>query len=123
MSLRDQLRRALPEAMRAREKTAVSALRATLAALDNAEAVPVDASALRGQAIEQVPVGAGATEAERRVLGEEEDVVRIVRAEVEERLRAAEQVEGTAHAGRLRDEAEVLLRFLEPAAGHGSATP
>ncbi|HEY8982934.1 MAG TPA: hypothetical protein VIU15_25570 [Streptomyces sp.] len=124
MSLRDQLRRALPEAMRAREKTAVSALRATLAALDNAEAVPVDASALRGQAIGEVPVGAGATEAERRVLGEL-DVVRIVRAEVDERLRAAEQVEGTAHAGRLRDEAEVLLRFLEPglAAGHGSGTP
>jgi uncharacterized protein YqeY len=36
------MRQALPEAMRARDKVAVSALRATLAALDNAEAVPVD---------------------------------------------------------------------------------
>jgi uncharacterized protein YqeY len=36
------MRQALPEAMRARDRTAVSALRATLAALDNAEAVPVD---------------------------------------------------------------------------------
>ncbi len=98
--------------MRARDKVAVSALRATLAALDNAEAVPVDAAALRGQAIEAVPVGAGATEAERRVLGEGE-VVRIVRGEVEERLGAAGLVEGSAHAERLRAEAAVLARFLE----------
>ncbi|MFM9608194.1 hypothetical protein DF268_43710 [Streptomyces sp. V2] len=122
MALRDLLRQALPDAMRARDKVAVSALRATLAALDNAEAVPVDASVLRGQAIEAVPVGAGATEAERRELGEG-DVVRIVRGEVEERLGAAGQVEGTAHAERLRAEARVLLRFLEPGAGGGPRTP
>ncbi|QNP75043.1 hypothetical protein IAG44_40275 [Streptomyces roseirectus] len=111
MVLRDQMRRALPEAMRARDKVAVSALRATLAALDNAEAVPVEAGALRGQAIEEAAVGVGATEVERRVLGES-DVERIVREEVDERLRAARQVEGTAHAERLRGEAEVLVRFL-----------
>ncbi|KND28679.1 GatB/YqeY domain-containing protein [Streptomyces acidiscabies] len=122
MSLRDLLRQALPDAMRARDKVAVSALRATLAALDNAEAVPVDAGVLRGQAIEAVPVGVGATEAARRVLGEG-DVVRIVRGEVDERLGAAGQVEGTAHAERLLAEAQVLLRFLEATAGSGPRTP
>ncbi|MGJ5992670.1 hypothetical protein [Streptomyces acidiscabies] len=122
MSLRDLLRQALPDAMRARDKVAVSALRATLAALDNAEAVRVDSAALRGQAIEAVPVGVGATEAQRRVLGEG-DVVRIVRGEVDERLGAAGQVEGTAHAERLLAEAQVLLRFLEATAGGGPRTP
>jgi hypothetical protein len=54
------MRQALPEAMSARDKAAVSALRSALAALDNAEAVPVDGSAARGLAIEQSPVGVGA---------------------------------------------------------------
>ncbi len=79
MSLRVRMRQALPDAMRARDKAAVSALRATLAALDNAEAVPVDEAELRGLALELSPVGAGATEAARRVLSER-DVADIVRA-------------------------------------------
>ncbi|MEU7963650.1 hypothetical protein AB0D09_09310 [Streptomyces sp. NPDC049097] len=101
--------------MRARDKAAVSALRATLAALDNAEAVPVDEADLRGLALEQSPVGAGATEAVRRELSEG-GVVQIVRAEAAERLDAAEQLTAPAHAdraARLRAEAAVLLRFLD----------
>ncbi|RKN37003.1 hypothetical protein [Streptomyces hoynatensis] len=105
--------------MRARDKVAVSALRATLAALDNAEAVPVDEAATRGQALEQSPVGAGATEAARRELSERA-VAEIVRAEAGERLTAAARLTAPAHAGhaaRLRAEAEVLLRLLDgPAA-------
>lgn len=88
MSLRPRMRQALPEAMRARDKAAVSALRSTLAALDNAEAVPLDESATPGPAIEQTPTGAGATEAARRELSEH-TVAGIVRAEAEERLEAA----------------------------------
>jgi uncharacterized protein YqeY len=101
--------------MRARDKAAVSALRATLAALDNAEAVAVDDAALRGQALEEAPVGAGATEAARREL-REGDVVDIVRAEAAERLDAATQLTAPAHAdraARLRAEADVLLRLLD----------
>ncbi|MEU3522444.1 hypothetical protein AB0E62_00965 [Streptomyces sp. NPDC038707] len=101
--------------MRARDKAAVSALRATLAALDNAEAVPVDEAAPRGVAIEQSPVGAGTTEAERRELSEP-DVIDAVRAEAAERLAAAEQLTAPAHAdraARLRAEAAVLLGFLD----------
>ncbi|MEV5433323.1 hypothetical protein [Streptomyces sp. NPDC052701] len=109
--------------MRARDKAAVSALRATLAALDNAEAVPVDEAGARGAALEQSPVGAGATEAARRALSER-GVVDIVRAEAAERLDAAAQLTAPAHAGRaarLRAEAAVLLRFLDE--GDGDGTP
>ncbi|WP_329572065.1 hypothetical protein [Kitasatospora sp. NBC_01266] len=101
--------------MRARDKAAVSALRATLAALDNAEAVPVGEAGLRGLALEQSPVGVGVTEAVRRELSER-DVVDVVRAEVAERLEVAAQLTAPAHAdraARLRTEAAVLLRFLE----------
>ncbi|MEU1670972.1 hypothetical protein ABZ752_02930 [Streptomyces roseifaciens] len=106
--------------MRARDKVAVSALRATLAALDNAEAVPVDEPELRGAALEHSPVGAGATEAPRRELSER-IMVDVVRAEAAERLEAAAQLTALAHAdraARLRAEAAVLLRFLD---GPGTA--
>lgn len=119
MILRARLRQALPEAMRARDKAAVSALRATLAALDNAEAVPVGEAEARGLAIEQSPVGAGTTEAARRELSERR-VAEIVRAEATERLDVAAQLTAPAHADRvvrLREEAAVLLRFLD---GHDS---
>jgi uncharacterized protein YqeY len=109
------MRQALTEAMRARDKAAVSALRATLAALDNAEAVPVDGAATSGSALEQSPIGAGTTEALRRELTEA-DVVGIVRAEATERLEAAAQLTAPAHAGRvarLHAEAAVLLRLLD----------
>ena len=105
--------------MRARDKAAVSALRTTLAALDNAEAVTPDEAATRGGAIEQSPVGAGATEAARRELSESH-VADIVRAEATERLDAAEQLTSPTHADRvaqLRAEAAVLHRFLD---GHGA---
>ncbi|WP_093775658.1 hypothetical protein [Streptomyces sp. yr375] len=101
--------------MRARDKVAVSALRATLAALDNAEAVPVDEAELRGVALEQSPVGAGATEAVRCELSES-GVVDVVRAEAAERLEVAAQLTAPAHAdraARLREEAAILLRFLD----------
>ncbi|MEU6548710.1 hypothetical protein ABZ915_00270 [Streptomyces sp. NPDC046915] len=101
--------------MRARDKAAVSALRATLAALDNAEAVPVSETELRGLALEQSPVGVGVTEAARRELSEH-SVVDVVRAEAAERLQAAAQLTAPAHAARaarLRAEAAVLLGFLD----------
>ncbi|MEU7484689.1 hypothetical protein [Streptomyces sp. NPDC042319] len=100
--------------MRARDRTAVSALRATLSALDNAEAAPVDEAELRGVALEHSPAGAGATERERRELSER-DVADVVHAEAAERLDTAAQLTAPAHADRaaqLRAEAAVLLGFL-----------
>jgi uncharacterized protein len=115
MSLRLRMRQALLEAMRARDKAAVSALRAALAALDNAEAVPLDEAELRGSALEQAPVGVGVTEVARRDLSESR-VVEVVRTEVTERLEVAGGLTAPAHADRadrLRAEAAVLLRFLD----------
>lgn len=120
MSLRLRMRQALPDAMRARDKAAVSALRTTLAALDNAEAVPVDGAGPRASALERSPVGVGVTEAARRELTEGA-VADVVRAEAAERLDAAERLTTPAHAdraARLRAEAAVLLRFLD---GPGAA--
>jgi uncharacterized protein YqeY len=96
--------------MKSRDRAAVSALRATLAAIDNAEAVVVDDGVRRSLAIEDTPVGAGAAEAERRVLTEE-DVERIIQTEVAERETAAVEYEKAGHADRaaqLRAEAHVL---------------
>ncbi|MFF9911852.1 hypothetical protein [Streptomyces sp. NPDC013457] len=111
--------------MRARDKAAVSALRSTLAALDNAEAVPLTEDQLRGTALEASPAGVGATEAVRQELSEH-TVVELVRAEAAERLEAAEQLTAPAHAdraARLRAEAEVLLRFLDCPGPRAAATP
>jgi uncharacterized protein YqeY len=55
--LRQRLREALPAALRARDRVAVAALRATLAAIDNAEAVDTARAAVAGLAIEQTPMG------------------------------------------------------------------
>ena len=46
--LRDRLRRALPVAMKARDRTAVTALRSALAAIDNAEAFNPDDALAEG---------------------------------------------------------------------------
>ncbi len=114
ISLRQRLRAALPAAMKSGDRAATAALRATLAAIDNAEAVAPADGARPGQAIEQVAIGLGATEVARRVLTDA-DVERIVRAEVAERETAAAQYERAGHpdrADRLRGEARVLAAHL-----------
>jgi uncharacterized protein len=96
--------------MKARDRAAVSALRSTLSAIDNAEAVDRPDGADRGLAIEQSAVGVGAMEVARRDLSDD-DVARIVRAEIAERESAADGYERSGHpdqAERLRAEAAVL---------------
>ncbi|WP_431681780.1 GatB/YqeY domain-containing protein [Kitasatospora sp. KL5] len=114
MPLRPRLRAALTAAMKARDRVAVDALRPTLAALDNAEAVERPEGADRNLAVELIPVGAGAAEVPRRELTEEQ-IVGIVRAEASERSEAAEAYERAGRADRaerLRAEAAVLLAHL-----------
>ena len=113
-ALRQRLRQSLPAAMKARDRTAVAALRATLAALDNAEAVATDPADGQSLAIESLPSGAGATEVARRTLTDA-DVERIVRAEIAEREQAAAEYaeRGRAdRAGQLRAEAQVLTDVI-----------
>ncbi|MCW2631870.1 MAG: hypothetical protein JWR88_832 [Pseudonocardia sp.] len=113
------LRRALVDAMKARDSVAVSALRSALAAIENAEAVDAadGAPAGVGDADPHVAgsiVGLGAGEVSRRTLTPAE-VVATVRAELDERLAAAVEYQRLGrreHAERLRGEAGVLSRQL-----------
>jgi uncharacterized protein YqeY len=125
--MRASLRADLTAALKARDRVAITALRSALAAIDNAEAVPVeqpldsaalDSLALDGAAGDEHVAGAatgvGAAEAERHHLTEA-DVRAIVANEVRERSVAAleyEQLGRNDVAERLRSEAEVLSRHL-----------
>lgn len=136
--LRDRLRRALPAAMKARDRPAVTALRSALAAIDNAEAFDPDEALAEGMSDVLEPAGwepadpdadavdaahprfagtvagVGATEVERRSLTPKQ-VEGIVRAEIETREAAATVLEGVGkheHAERLRAEMKVLLSHV-----------
>ena len=136
-NLRERLSRALPAAMKARDRPAINALRSALAAIDNAGAVdptqvrpdPAHPEPTAATAIDPEPGraegggpnvagsvgGVGATEVERRSLSEAQ-MQEIVRAEVLERERAAAGYERAGQlepAERLRGEAEVLGAFLD----------
>jgi uncharacterized protein YqeY len=118
-SLRDRLRGALPEAMKARDTVAVAALRSALAAIDNAEAVgAAQVPPGSGRAdIAGAVVGVGAAEVERRSLTDAQ-VEELVRAEVADRQAAAGHYEHAGHrqrAERLRGEAGVLGAYLDGA--------
>jgi uncharacterized protein YqeY len=116
--VRARLRAALPVAMKARDKPAVGALRAALAALDNAEAVDADAAGLRTVESEHVAGsvgGLGAGEAARAALDERQARALLAR-EVQERRDAARGYDEHGRdeeAARLRAEADLLAGFLD----------
>ena len=111
--LRERLHGGLRAALRSRDMIAAAALRSALAAIANAEAVPVDPSAAdlsTSQHVAGAAAGLGAGEAQRRGLSDAE-VGQIVDAEIAERMAAAADYEGRGHAEqarRLRREARVL---------------
>ncbi len=111
------MRAGLVTAMKARDKDAVSALRATLAAFDDAEAVAVPEEIGPLPVSEHVAggaVGLGAAEVARRELTVD-DLRRILTAQVTERTAEAgryESYEQFEAAARLRREADVLRRYL-----------
>jgi uncharacterized protein YqeY len=112
--LRERLRARLADAMRARDLVAMSVLRATLAAIDNAEAPSATAEDLRGATIEHSPYGVGMREVPRRTLSDA-DVEDLVRGEVADRSTAAAayvRAGETQRADRLRAEAAVLQDLL-----------
>ncbi|KAA0023632.1 GatB/YqeY domain-containing protein [Antrihabitans cavernicola] len=115
--MRTELRRDLTTAMKAKDRTAVAALRSALAAIDNAEAVPsdsLDAVATDGEHVAGAHVGLGAADVARRVLTDG-DVRSIIESEVHERDAAAEKYEAMDRADdalRLRSEGDVLRRYL-----------
>ncbi|CAB4572214.1 unannotated protein [freshwater metagenome] len=116
-AFRQHLRGALTAAMKARDQVRVSALRAGIAAIDDAESVDTThepASVRHAGGIAGASAGLGATEAARRELSADQVAV-VVRTQVDERLAAAEEYERAGapeQAARLRQEAEVLAAFL-----------
>ncbi|MGH3812657.1 MAG: GatB/YqeY domain-containing protein [Pseudonocardiaceae bacterium] len=117
-TVRDRLRAALPEAMKARDSVAVAALRSALGAIDNAEAVDAGRAPQPGAGHARLAgtvSGLGAAEVARRSLSAAE-MDDVVRAEVVERHTAARDYERAghrAHAERLRGEAAVLSSCLD----------
>ena len=127
--IRARMRRGLVDAMKARDQQAVSALRSTLARIDNAEAVDADGldadgldaepalyRGVRRPAVAGSVLGVGAAEVDRRVLTPEE-MAAVVRDDVEEREMAAEVLERVGrpdHAERLRAQAKLLTTYLTP---------
>lgn len=106
--LRDRLRAALLEARRARDAETVSTLRTALAALENAEAVPV---ATTSGAIEDTPLGAGSTEAQRRVLSEADELA-VLDAEIASLVEA-----GHAYTGSVPERAVAADRAARVLSG------
>ncbi|WP_234391152.1 GatB/YqeY domain-containing protein [Nocardia suismassiliense] len=110
--LRARLRAALSVAMKSRDRQAIAALRSTLGAIDNAEAV--DVGEHRAGAVEGSAVGLGVAEVARRELTEA-DIEQIVRAEIAERHTVAEEYDGVGRAEQaeeLRVQAKVLADLL-----------
>jgi len=109
-TVRDRLRAALPDAMKARDSVAVAALRSALGAIDNAEAVDAARAPQPSTGHSRLAgtvSGLRATEVERRSLSAAE-MDDVIRAEVADRRAAARDYERAgqcAHAERLRGEA------------------
>lgn len=105
------LRGAMKEAMRRRDGHAVAALRETLAAIDNAEAVAAPKVTTTGEGrIAGATAGLGAGEAQRRQL-RPKDVAEVVNREIEERREAAatyEKLGRSEEASRLREQIRLL---------------
>jgi uncharacterized protein YqeY len=96
--------------MKARDGAAVTALRTALAAIENAAAPPP-----RDSAHGLPAVGLGVTEVARREQDDDE-IERIVRAEITERLAAADEYDRLGHPDRAagkRAEAQALVARLE----------
>ena len=115
--LRDRLRTALRDAIKAQDKSAVAALRSALAAIDNAAAVPADAtpgSAASSEHVAGTTAGLGTAEAERAELtaGQVEE---IVQGEIDDRREAADHYRRAGQndmANQLEREAGVLSPFV-----------
>lgn len=113
--LQSRLRADLLSARKARDAAATAVLRSTLAAISNAEALPVAEASLTGDGpIAGAATGVGVTEAVRRDLTDD-DIRAIISDEQAERLSAATDLEshGAAEKGeQLRAEAELLAVYF-----------
>lgn len=117
--LHARLRRALPPALKARDRVAVAALRSALAAIDNAQAVTAPPAPRAGGVVAGAVRGLGAGDVPRRTVSTDE-VAAIVRSEIDDRLAAAADYERSGQvdaAARLIAEADVLAAHFTDTGG------
>jgi uncharacterized protein len=116
--LRTRLQAALKDALKARDKPAVAALRSAMAAIDNAQAVPTEqppATEASSEHLAGTAVGLRAAEAERKTLSAEE-LDEIVRTEITDRREAADHYRRAGQdemADQLEREAGVLSSIVD----------
>ena len=113
-ALRTRLREAATRAMKERDRTALSAYRHALAAIDNAEAVVPAGGIPSAGAVEHAATGLGAAEVARRELSHA-DVRAVVEGEIAEHRHAAQTfaAHGSERADAHRRAAELLEQVLE----------
>lgn len=101
--------------MKSHDRTALAVYRSALAAIDNAEAIPMTGEQHAG-AIEATEVGIGRAEAPRQHLSEQ-DVINIVAADAAERVTIAGVLAATVpdRAQDLLHEAALLHALVERA--------
>lgn len=109
LALVERLRADLKTAMREKRARDVSVLRSLIATVDNAQAVPVDASR---KASDMLQFGDRAAEVPRRSLSAD-DVARLLALEIAERREAADEliVHSSERAQQLLNEIEVIERY------------
>ena len=110
-TLREVLRADLKAAIKAGWREEANLVRTLIAAIDNAEAVPLPDGA---RPADSASFASGAAEAPRKVL-DEADVRAVLNAEIDSRLNAATQIRAMgneAEAFRLDAEADMIGRYL-----------
>jgi len=113
--MKERLRSDLRAALRQRRADEARLLRTLVAAIDNAEAPPLEA----GVSVDRHRFAARSAEIRRMVLSPEQ-VREVLIREVEERERAAAEMERLGrpdHAGVLRAEVMLAKRYLDPPVG------
>ena len=119
VTIRERLRAGLKEAMQARDKASTAAIRSALGAIDNAEAIDATVAVDRidgDSRIAGAVAGAGSTDMRRRTLTDGE-MADVLRAEIADRLEAADEYDaagpaGVERAANLRSEAATLEAFI-----------
>lgn len=109
MQLREQMKMDLIQAMKTQERATVATLRSVLAAIDNAEAVPVRESKASVE-----PIAGKSNEVPRKVLSADE-IRQIVQRERDERQHASVtygQLGQKAEAARLQKAAALIATYL-----------
>lgn len=109
MQLREQMKADLRQAMKARQSATVATLRALLAAIDNAEAVPVPAVTMPVE-----PILGQSHEVPRKLLSAD-DIRQIIQKEADERRAASLKYANlgqAAEAERLQTAAQLIETYL-----------